>query len=68
MTASTQKAPMTSARRVMRRVYVPPTVAMVVGWPGASGLANRAGAEGRSQVFEELLVRGLAVVAAWDVA
>jgi hypothetical protein len=52
----------------MQRVYVPATVAMVVGWPGASGLANRARVEGRSQVFEELLVRGLVVVETWEVA
>jgi hypothetical protein len=52
----------------MRQVYVPATVAMLVGWPRASGLANRPGVLGRSEVFEELLVRGMAVAGAWEAA
>lgn len=54
-----------SGGTVIRPVYVPAPVAMVVGWPDHSGLSNRPGVLGRSKVFEELLVGGLAIARAW---
>ena len=51
-------------RRVVRQVYVPAPVALAVGWPGHSGLANRQGAD-RNRVLAELLARGLQVAREW---
>lgn len=67
--ASTSPNVRENARRVVRRgVYVPATVDTVVGRPGHSGLADRKGTEDLSEVFEELLVRGLAVARVWETA
>lgn len=73
MATTRQNVTAIASRRAVREVYVPAAVAMVVGWPGHSGLSNRPSQAGprqlsRSDVLEELLRRGLAVAESWEAA